>query len=55
MTVVAPTVVVAVAVAVLVAFGQFFRFVLGGATVFAFFGAAGHGGTPCLGFRFGGK
>ncbi|MFS7969958.1 hypothetical protein Hanom_Chr09g00815361 [Helianthus anomalus] len=51
MTVVAAMVVVAV----LVAFERFFRFVVGGETVFAFFGVAGHGRTLGLGFRFGEK
>ncbi|MFS8002959.1 hypothetical protein Hanom_Chr13g01208201 [Helianthus anomalus] len=52
MTIVAATVVVA---AVPVAFERFFRFVVGGETVFAFFGVAGHGRTLGLGFRFGEK
>ncbi|MFS7906516.1 hypothetical protein Hanom_Chr01g00060141 [Helianthus anomalus] len=51
MTVVTATVVVAV----LMAFEWFFRFVVGGATVFAFFCIAGHGRTLGLGFRFGEK
>ncbi|KAF5802375.1 hypothetical protein HanXRQr2_Chr06g0258801 [Helianthus annuus] len=42
-----------VAVTVLVAFERFFRFIVGGETVFAFFGVPGHGRTLGLGFRFG--